>query len=172
MTAPDAGIWTIAAAATAVPSYIGRVIVLPYPVSANRYWRSFVPRGSQRAIVTRSQEAKAYIDVVQLQLVRNGIPKPLDGWVYCRLRLYPNRPQDWAKRAQKDPDGWEHSIQCMDVGNCNKVLEDALNGLLWHDDKQVRMLILERMSPDAHGARVTLEVMKDPSHITQQGLFT
>ena len=146
-------------------------IVLPYPVSANRYWRSFVPRGGSRAIVTRSPEAKQYIHDVQLLMVQAGIREPMDGWVYCRLRLYPALPKDWARRSQKDPDGWEHSVQCMDVGNCEKVLSDALNGLLWHDDKQIRMMILERMSPDTHGARVTLEVMRDPTPFTQQGLF-
>ena len=35
-------------------------LTLPYPVSANVYWRSFVPRGHSRAIVTLSDEAKAY----------------------------------------------------------------------------------------------------------------
>lgn len=153
------------------PSYIGRVIVLPYPVSANRYWRSFVPPGGTRAIVTRSTEAKAFIKDVQMLMVSCGLIKPMDGWVYVRLRLYPSRPQDWHKRSQKDPDGWEHGIQCMDIGNCEKVMCDALNGIVWHDDKQIRLMILERMSPDEHGARLTLEVMKDPSPITQEGLF-
>jgi crossover junction endodeoxyribonuclease RusA len=153
------------------PSYIGRVIVLPYPVSSNRYWRSFVPKGHSRAIVTRSDEAKSYIATVRKLLMVAGLSKPLDGWVYVRMRLYPNRPQDWAKRAQKDPDGWEMSVQCLDVGNCEKVLSDALNGIVWHDDKQIRLMILERMSPDEHGERLTLEVMKDPTPLVQEGLF-
>lgn len=149
-----------------------KLIVLPYPVSANRYWRSFVPRGSSRAIVTRSPEALAYIREVQLLMARNGLIKPLSGWVYVRIRLYPRLPKDWLKRVKKDPDGWEHGVQCMDLGNCEKVLSDALNGIVWDDDKRIRLLLLERMTPDEHGARVTLEVMKDPSPLLQGGLFS
>ena len=35
-------------------------LVLPSPPSANRYWRSFVPRAGTRAITVVSDEAKAY----------------------------------------------------------------------------------------------------------------
>jgi len=34
------------------------MLSLPYPVSANRYWRSF--RAGSRAVVTVSAEAKVY----------------------------------------------------------------------------------------------------------------
>lgn len=134
------------------------VLVLPYPVSANRYWRSFVPRGSSRAIVTRSPEANAFIQTVQLLAITAGVRDSLNGWLYVTIRLYPNRPKDWEKRQRLDPFGWEHSVQCLDVGNCEKVLCDALNGILWKDDKQIRRMVLERMSPDEHGGRVVVEI--------------
>jgi crossover junction endodeoxyribonuclease RusA len=146
---------------------IGGIITLPlgYPVSANRYWRSFVPRGSSRAIVARSPEANAYIQDVQLRAVMHGLRQPFAHWVYVRISLFPNRPLDWARRAAKDPDGWELTVQCLDLGNCEKVLCDALNGILWRDDKQIRQMVLRRMPPDAHGARVLVEASADPTPV-------
>jgi len=40
------------------------------------------------------------------------------------------------------------------------VLSDALNGVVWADDKQLRRIVLERMEPDERGAR--LEVAIEP----------
>ncbi len=137
-------------------------LVLPYPVSANRYWRSFVPRGSKRAVTVVSDEAKAYrIEVAKIAKAA-GLRIPLDGRVELTLRLYPQRPQDWAKRAQRDPDTWDDDVRCIDLGNCEKVLEDALNGIAWVDDRQIRETHKFRCEPDEHGARVevTIEPIK------------
>lgn len=90
-------------------------LTLPWPVSANRYWRSFVPRGHQRAIVTLSDEAKAYKEQVNLLAWQQGVREPIEGRVRVDIALYPHRPLDWAKRARKDPDGWSDSVQCIDL---------------------------------------------------------
>ncbi|WP_258013257.1 RusA family crossover junction endodeoxyribonuclease [Stenotrophomonas maltophilia] len=87
----------------------------------------------------------------------------LQGWELhmgdaLAIRLYPNLPQDWAKRARKDPHTWDDTVQCIDLGNCEKVLSDALNGVAWVDDKKHRRILLERMEPDAKGARVELVI--------------
>ena len=73
-------------------------LTLPYPISANRYWRSFVPRGHQRAIVTLSDEAKAYKQEVGWLAKKAGIREPITGRVAVEIRLYPKRPQDWERR--------------------------------------------------------------------------
>ena len=134
------------------------VLTLPYPVSANRYWRSFVPRGHQRAIVTLSDEAKAYKTEVQWLCRKAGIRSPITGRVAIAVQLFPNRPQDWAKRAAKDPAGWDDTVQCLDLDNANKVLMDALKGVAIDDDKWVRRIVSERMEPDAAGARVVVRI--------------
>lgn len=135
-------------------------LTLPYPVSANRYWRSYVPRGQQRAIVTLSDDAKAYKAEVAKIAKAHGLRMPLDGRIAITLRLFPARPQDWAKRAQRDPDGWDDSVRCIDLGNAEKVLSDALNGIAWVDDDQLRRIVLERMEPDDSGARVELSIAR------------
>jgi crossover junction endodeoxyribonuclease RusA len=132
-------------------------ITLPYPVSANRYWRSFVPRGSSRAVTVVSDEAKDYRRTVALLAKQQGMRLPLDGRVELTLRLYPARPQDWAKRAQRDPDHWDDDVRCIDLGNAEKVLSDALNGIAWIDDKQLRRIVSERCEPDGE-ARVEVTI--------------
>lgn len=135
-------------------------LVLPYPISANRYWATRVipakppERKRAMAITYVTDEAKAYKQEVGYRALAAGIRKPLDGRIEVTIRLYPHRPLDWAKRARLDPDGWEDTVQCIDLGNCEKVLSDALNHIAWHDDKQHRRIVLERMEPDEFGARV------------------
>lgn len=135
-------------------------LVLPYPVSANRYWRSFVPKGGTRAITVPSDEARAYKEEVAWRARLAGIRVPLTGRVALHVKLFPARPQDWAKRTSKNPDGWDDDVRCIDLGNCEKVLCDALNRVAWDDDKQIRRMVLEREEPDDKGAR--LEVTIEP----------
>ncbi|HET7663881.1 MAG TPA: RusA family crossover junction endodeoxyribonuclease [Rhodanobacteraceae bacterium] len=133
-------------------------LVLPYPLSANRYWRSFVPRGGKRAVTTVSDEAKAYREAVGWKARAAGIRQPIEGRVALTVRLYPDRPQDWAKRAQRDPDGWDDGVRCIDLDNALKVLLDALKGIAFGDDKWVRRIDAERCEPDAQGARVEVTI--------------
>lgn len=135
-------------------------LTLPYPISANRYWRAVTlgkGAGARMAMVP-TKEAKAYRDGVAWKAKAAGLSMPLDGRISLLVRLYPERPQDWAKRAQRDPDTWDDTVRCIDLGNCEKVLSDALNGVVWVDDKQLRRIVLERCEPDEKGARVELEI--------------
>lgn len=127
------------------------VLTLPYPVSANRYWRSFVPRGQSRAIVVLSDDAKAYKQQVGWIAHQAGIRKPIAGRVQVEIALYPQRPQDWQRRARKDPLAWDDTVQCLDLDNANKVLLDALKGVAIDDDKWVHRLVAQRMEPDGDG---------------------
>lgn len=130
-------------------------LVLPYPISANLYWRSYARGG--RAIVTVSKEAEAYRAQVNLLCWQAGIREPIPGRVAVRVCLYPQRPLDWAKRARKDPEGWDDSVRCIDVDNANKVLLDSLKGVAIEDDRWVRRLVSERMEPDGE-ARVVVTI--------------
>ena len=132
-------------------------VTLPYPVSANVYWRSFVPRGHSRAIVTLSDEAKAYKAAVGKLVREAGIRAPIKGRVAINVQLFPARPQDWARRARKDPMNWDDDVRCIDLDNANKVLLDSLKGLVIEDDKWVRRQVSERMEPDGE-ARVVVTI--------------
>ena len=145
-----------------------RTLILPYPPSANRYWRHVTMRG--RAVTLVSREAKAYREEVMHRAMLAKI-MPIDGRVALHIDLYPARPKDWAKRSQARPDDWDDTVQCMDLGNCEKVLSDALNGIAWHDDKQIFRMSKQRMVPDEHGARVVVTFSPIITARTQESLL-
>lgn len=135
-------------------------LTLPYPISANRYWAvRVVPKKPKPLAVTYvTPDAVEYKRQVGLLAKAAGLRIPLDGRMTVLIRLFPERPQDWAKRARRDPDTWDDTVRCIDLGNCEKVLSDALNGVAWVDDKQLRRIVLERCEPDDKGARVEVEI--------------
>jgi crossover junction endodeoxyribonuclease RusA len=128
-------------------------LVCPYPVSANVYWRSFVNPRTKRSIVTVSKEGEAYKHAVGW-IARTKIRERFAGPVAIHIELYPHRPQDWEKRARKDPATWDLDVRCIDLDNARKVLYDALKGILFLDDKLVRRDSGEIMEPDGEGARL------------------
>jgi len=133
------------------------VLELPYPPSANRYWRSFVPRGHQRTVVTLSEEARVYKSTVGWLARKAGVVKPIAGRVAVFFTLFPQRPLDWERRARRDPDGWDDDVRCIDLDNANKVLLDALKAVVFEDDRWVRRIEAERAEPDGQ-ARVLVRV--------------
>ncbi len=148
----------------------GRIVItltLPYPPSANRYWRTAVVCG--RVQTYPSGDAKAFKKLVAQIAKDAGLKAPLQGRIELHLQLYPQRPQDWARRARKDPATWDDDVRCIDLGNCEKVLSDALNGVAWEDDKQHRRIVLERMEPDGE-ARVVATIRTLLTSAPQQQL--
>lgn len=134
-------------------------ITLPYPLSANRYWRTYMPKGFKAPVTTVSPEAKAYKTQIEWLCKAAGIREPIIGRVHVDIKLYPKRPQDYAKRMRQDPGGWDDTVQCLDLDNVNKVLFDALKGIAIEDDRWVRRLTSERMEPDGE-ARVIIRISK------------
>ena len=128
-------------------------MTLPYPLSANRYWRTYMPKGFKAPVTVVSAEAKAYkAQVCGLARIA-GVKAPIAGRVAIDVRLYPNRPQDWAK-----------------LDNANKVLFDALKGVVIEDDRWVRRITSERMEPDGE-ARVEVTITAIHPEPVQGGLL-
>lgn len=140
---------------------------LPFPPSANRYWRRFLPKGHSRPVTVLSDEAKAYKVEVARIAYGLGIKAPLMGRVGVAYTLIPQRPKDWKIRARKDPEGWMDSVRCIDLDNSLKVLMDSLNGVVIEDDKWARKFIIERGEPEAT-AKIILCVFKIPKEQTPQ----
>lgn len=86
-------------------------LTLPYPPSANRYWRQWQGR------MVVSSEARQYKETVGW-LVKADTSDWLTGPVALTIKVY--RPQ---KRG--------------DLDNCLKILLDSLKGVLFADDDQV-----------------------------------
>jgi crossover junction endodeoxyribonuclease RusA len=143
-------------------------LTLPYPLSANRYWRP-VRLGAHISIVP-TKEAKAYRAQVDALAIAAGIRRPILGRVHIDVKLYPHRPQDWQKRQRQAGAAWDDTVQCIDLDNANKVLFDSLKGGVIEDDKWVRRLTAERMEPDGE-ARVVVTITPLAVEQPQEGLF-
>jgi crossover junction endodeoxyribonuclease RusA len=114
-------------------------LILPFPPSANRYWRSVPGRG-----VLLSAEARRYKEDAGMVALAAGV-RPVDGPVALTVTLY--RP---AKRG--------------DLDNRIKVLLDALGGgIAYRDDSQVVELHAYRRD-DAANPRVEVQVLRPLPH--------
>jgi len=101
---------------------------LPYPPSQNRYWRSRAVRinGKWVSQTYVSTEAKQYKAAVRgLVSAMRLAPFPADVEIAVEVMLY--RPR-----------------RVGDVDNRVKVLFDALNGVAYADDKQIKKYAVER----------------------------
>jgi len=134
-------------------------LTLPYPLSANRYWRP-VKLGKHISIVPTT-EAKAFRKDIAARCRDQGVRVPLAGRVHIDVKLYPARPQDWQRRMRVDGAAWDDTVRCIDIDNANKVLLDALKDVAIEDDKWVRRLTSERMEPDGE-ARVVVTITAMP----------
>jgi crossover junction endodeoxyribonuclease RusA len=146
------------------------ILTLPYPISANRYWRTYMPKGFKAPVTTLSSEAKAYKEQVGWLVKAAGVQKPLVGRVQVEVKLYPHRPLDWQKRMRTAGAAWDDSVQCIDLDNANKVLLDSLKGVAIEDDKWVRRIVAERMEPDGE-ARVVIRIEPIAVEVPQPALF-
>jgi crossover junction endodeoxyribonuclease RusA len=121
-------------------------LVLPYPVSANRYWRTFayIPKGKKKpaSVTVPSDEAKAFKAEAGWRARASGCRTPLLGAIELRFRLVPKNGV------------------CMDLDNALKVSIDALKGIVFADDSQVYKITAERADADpVGGARLEVEIL-------------
>ncbi|MBF5006869.1 RusA family crossover junction endodeoxyribonuclease [Diaphorobacter caeni] len=131
-------------------------LTLPYPISANRYWKHRVMNVGGRMQATQyvSKEAKEFKEHVGWLARAAGVRAPLLGRVAIAYTLHPHRPQDYLRRMKRDPAGWEDTVQCIDLDNAQKVLLDALKGIVMEDDKWVRSITATRGEPVEGGKLV------------------
>lgn len=116
------------------------MLELPYPPSANCYLRHF------RGRVVRSAKANAYRKIV------NEIAQDVDTTespVAIEIALLPKMTLAGVASAV-----------CLDLDNCIKVVLDALQGIAYFNDKQVRHIIAYYGEPVKDGGlRVVVNVI-------------
>jgi crossover junction endodeoxyribonuclease RusA len=108
-------------------------LTLPYPPSSNRYWRH-----SKNGKPYVSEEAKAYKSAVFYavpSVLRNRL---ITGELAVTFKFY--RP-----------------LKSGDLSNRIKILEDALQGVLFNDDKQIIEIHAFRFD-DKESPRVEIEI--------------
>lgn len=152
------------------------ILKLPYPPSANRYWATRVMNatstgGRPMATTYITADAKAFKKQVLALAHAAGIVAPILGRIKVEIWLYPNRPQDFAARIRKLGATWDDGVMCLDIDNANKVLLDSMKDVVFEDDKFVRVLVAQRMEPDAGGARVVVRISAIPAQQPQEKLL-
>jgi len=134
------------------------VLTLPYAISANVYWRSYVFKGNPPRVITHvSPEAKTYKHECAWIAKAAGIRTPIKHRVTLDITLYPKRPKDAEARIRKNATSWDDDVQCIDLDNCLKTTIDALKGVVYDDDKWVWAINARRAEPDG-AARLVLVV--------------
>lgn len=114
-------------------------MLLPYPISTNRYWRNFGGR------MVRSPEAVAYKEQVQWVAMKEKIAL-ITSPVSVEMTLHPPAPKDWEKR-QKNDIQWALKVRRIDLDNAQKVALDALQGIAYDNDRQITSLSISLGQP-------------------------
>lgn len=111
-------------------------IVPGIPVAKGRA-RSFI-RAGHVAHYTPEPTAR-YENLVRLEAKRAmGSWEPMQGAVELVLRLYMPIPASWSKKKRKEAvEGTLRPTTKPDCSNVLKAIEDAMNGVVFADDKQV-----------------------------------
>lgn len=151
-------------------------LVLPYPPSGNHYkGERIIPASKGKgafSVKYLTEAAKVFKAEVQRRALMAGIRQPFPWRVIVEGQLYPNRPLDWEKRARKDPEGWDDTVMCLDIAdNTPKVTLDALQGVVYVNDKFIRKATFEKMEPDQYGARLVVTIKPIARVVVQEGLL-
>lgn len=114
-------------------------VVLPFPPSANAYWRTF------RGQVKQSAQGRLYKALVE-RLLRARVPSLMTGPLNITMDIF--RPAPTHANFAKS--------QARDLDNNNKVLLDALQGVLFENDSQVYRLETEHWDHEPENPRVQI----------------
>lgn len=123
-------------------------VMLPYPVSANKYWRKFGRNMvvSPQAIIYKAHAAMTFM--FDEHGAKRNFKRIDDGGVFVRIILHP-------KLTVKG----RASNRVLDLDNTIKVTLDALNKIAYWDDSQVRH-IDARFGEPVVGGGLTVEVQE------------
>ena len=123
-------------------------LVLPYPISANEFKQPFVPKGSRRAYMYVTKEAKAWKEEAGLIAKVGGFREPTAKPVALRIvLLHRSVVQDGKNKGHRNG-------HVFDLDNVLKVSIDGLNGIVFVDDRQVKRIVAEYGVETPRGALV------------------
>lgn len=110
-------------------------IMLPYPVSVNRYWT--ISAKTREILPTAA--AKAWRSKARMVMMACCHPVA-DGPVVARMILHPKQRKDGAAHGAR-----------MDLDNAMKIALDAMQGVFYTNDKQVHAIDARVGDPVAGG---------------------
>lgn len=98
---------------------------LPYPVSSNKYWR----RSGHK--MHRSAEAKSFIEEVKW-IAKSKKAVPTKSHYSLNIKLHPKMNKDGSTNKT-----------VVDIDNALKVTLDALEGVIYENDNQVKQISIK-----------------------------
>lgn len=94
-----------------------------------------------RPMLFVQKETRAYMDRVRdyaYLALRSVRGKPIDGAVVLAIQFFLEPPGSWsAKKRAAALGGLLYPTAKPDLDNVQKSTQDALKGILWHDDAQI-----------------------------------
>lgn len=110
----------------------------------------FSARGGFARAYTDSKTANAETWIKACAIEQAGI-HPMDAPLELQMTISVEVPASWSKRRRADAlSGAMMPTSKPDLDNCVKLVADALNGIVWRDDKQiVRMVLAKRYAERA-----------------------
>lgn len=114
-------------------------LVLPYPISANRYWATMAMRNGA-AVTYVTKEAKDYKRKAKLIALTAGM-LPITRPIELAFTLHPPAVTERFDKSMRKVE-----VKCgtrMDLDNALKVAIDAMNGIAYEDDSQVERIRIE-----------------------------
>ena len=97
---------------------------------------------------------RAYMAEISIlaSLAIGGMP-PIDGPVELAIRATYPVPASWSIK-RKDAARWKTSK--VDLSNIVKLVEDALNNIVWKDDQQVASIVAQKVYGEIVGLTVSV----------------
>lgn len=84
----------------------------------------------------KSRDAKSYVKLAAADAL--GIDPPLEGPLVLKITVHRPIPKSSSQRKIREMlSGLIMPITKPDVSNYQKLVEDALNGIVWRDDSQI-----------------------------------
>ena len=107
------------------------------------------PRAKQSARAVRTLNGIRFFQPAAVEnyhgrvaaLARAEIQTPLAGPISLRLSIVLQTPSSWSKKRRA---ALNWAVVAPDLDNSTKALMDGLNGIAWHDDRQVVKLVVEK----------------------------
>lgn len=88
----------------------------------------------------------------------NAGAKPMDGPLSLTMHIRVQIPQSWSGKRQREAIGC-YTTTKFDLDNLAKLIGDSLNGICWHDDRQIASLWATRRYAEVPGATITVETL-------------
>ena len=112
----------------------------------------FARRGSFMVAYTDKKTKEAENDF-KLQSLKYKPETPLEGALRLELVFCKIKPKSMSKKVTQ----W---ITKIDLDNAIKLVEDAMNGIFWHDDSQIVEIIAEKRYADANSTSIVIETIE------------